>query len=306
MSLTAKAKAAYDKYQKVNKAKGHYDTAKGYYESVKNVLDEDTRTAEFFKLGLDGLLKLGEKAVGQSLTNHPYFAFHKAHLEILGQVLTASATHDNAMKALGKAIASADSAQVLTKQLADLNSRKSALMLNYSHLMADSLQLLANHIRHPVEGAKQIQQDTGASPNELRGVMDDYMYVWRGQACELYFDGIDLFAMINIEYKAATAAYKKYQQKVQKLQQSSKSIDKIAGYGAEQKRQWEWYERERDQMAGRSGGASPEAVRDPSVHAGRQRDSVASAVKTLATICDMAMNDEAYSPNLVNARIGSL
>jgi hypothetical protein len=306
MSLTAKAKAAYEKYQKVKKAKDHYDTAKGYYENVKNLLNEDTRPAEIFKLGLDGLMKLGEKAVGQSLTKHPYFAYHKAHLEILGQALTATATHDNAMKALSKAIASADSAQVLSKQVGDLKSRKNALKLNYSLFLAGGLQLLSNHSINPAQAATQIQQQSGGSVGDLRTNMDDGMYVWRAQACELYFDGLDLFAMVDIEYKAATAAYKKYQQKVQSLQQSTKPIDVIAGYGAERKRQYEWLERVQDQRAGRSGGASPEAVEDPSVHAGRQSDLVAATVASLAAICDVAMSPDAYNPNLVTTRIGSL
>jgi tetratricopeptide (TPR) repeat protein len=306
MTLTAKAKAAYEKYQKVKKAKGRYDTAKGYYNSVKNVLDEDTRSEEYFKLGLKGLMKLGEKAVGQSLTKHPYYAFHKAHLDVLGKALTASSTHENAMKALHQAIASADSANVITKQMADLKSRKRALMLQYSMFMAGGLQLLRNYSTNPTQVAKQIQTETGGSPEDLRRIMDGFVYTWRARNCELYFDGVDLFAMVDIEYKAASAAYKKYQQKVQKLQQGSSPLDRIAGFGAERKRQYEWLERVQNQTSGRSGGGSPQAVEDPSAYAGRQRDSVADVVEALAAICDFAMSPEAYNPNLVNARIGSL
>jgi hypothetical protein len=306
MTLTEKAKAAYDKYQKVKKAKGHYDTAKGYYNSVRNVLNEDTRSEEFFKLGLKGLMKLGEKAVGQSLSKHPYFAYHKVHLEVLGQALTASSTHENAMRALHQAIASADSAHVKSKQMADLKSRKNQLMLQYSMFMAGGLQLLRNHSTNPAEVAKQIRSETGGSPEELRGIMDGFVYTWRARICELYFDGVNLFAMVDIEYKGAVAAYNKYQQKVQKLQQSKSSLDRIAGFGAERKRQYEWLERAQDQMSGRAGGGSPQAVQDPSAYAGRQRDSVAGVVEALAAVCDVAMSPDAYNPNLVNARIGSL
>lgn len=303
MALTAKAKAAYDKYQKVKKAKGHWDTAKGYYNSVKNILDEDTRSEEYFKLGLKGLMKLGEKAVGQSLSNHPYFAYHKVHLEILGKALTASSTHENGMKALHQAIASADSANVITKQLVDLKSRKKQLMLQYGMFMAGGLQLLRDHSANPAQVAKQIQTETGYSPDELRRTMDDYVYTWRARTCELNFDGVDLFAMVDIEYKAASAAYKTYEQKVQKLQQSKNSLDRIAGLGAERKRQYEWLERVQNQ---KSGGGSPQAVQDPSAYAGRQRDSVADVVEALAAVCDIAMSPNAYNPDFVKARMGSL
>jgi hypothetical protein len=306
MTLTAKAKAAYDKYQKVKKAKGHYDTAKGYYNSVKNILDADTRSEEYFKQGLKGLMKLGEKAVGKSLSNHPYFTYHKAHLEILGKALTASSTHENAMKALHQAIASADSAHVLTRQLAELKSRKKQLMLQYDMFMAGGLQLLRDHSASPAQAAKQIQTETGGSPEDLRRIMDGFVYTWRARICELYFDGVDLFAMVDIEYKAAVAAYKKYEQKVQKLQQSSSSLDRIAGLGAERKRQYEWLERVQHQTSGRSGGGSPQAVQDPSAYAGRQRDSVAGVVEALAAVCDVAMSPDAYNPGIVKARIGSL
>lgn len=303
MTLTAKAKAAYDKYQKVQKAKGHYDTAKGYYTSVKNLLDEDTRSEEVFKRGLEGLMKLGEKAVGKSLSNHPYFAYHKVHLEILGKALTASSTHENAMKALHQAIASADSASVMTRQMDELNARKKRLMLHYGMFMAGGLELLLNYGVNPAKGAQQIQTETGDSPDVLRRSMDEAVYTWRARTCELYFDGLDLFAMVDIEYKAASAAYNKYEQKVQKLQQSSNSIDRIAGLGAERKRQYEWLERVQNQ---KSGGGSPQAVQDPSAYAGRQRDKVAEVVEALAALCDLAMSAHAYYPGHVRARLGSL
>jgi hypothetical protein len=105
--------------------------------------------------------------------------------------------------------------------------------------------------------------------------------------------------MVDLEYRAASAAYKRYQQKVQRLQKSSKSIDRVAGLGAEKKRQEEWALRV-------SRGNAPEAVVDPSAYARRQRDEVADAVHKLATICDVVMSDDVYNPTAINAKIGSL
>src|SRR5262245_10196464 len=110
MGATQKAKDAYDKYKKVKKARE-------YYNAIEKTLDEDTRSEGLFKLGMKGLMELGKKIVGDTITKHPYFTYHKAHLEILGQALTASDTFDHAMKALNAAITSADAAEALAGQL---------------------------------------------------------------------------------------------------------------------------------------------------------------------------------------------
>jgi len=306
MSVTVKAKAAYEQYQKYEKIKGHYDTAKGYYISLNKILNEETRSEEYFKLGLKGLMKLGEKVVGKSLTNHPYYVFHKPHFEILGQALTATAKHDAALKAMSAAVASADATEALAKQISDYKHAKNLRVLVYAQFMQHSLHLLRNHGTRPAQVADQNRKKTGMSPDELRTLMDRYVYEWRAQVCELYFDSTELFVMVDIKYRAAVAAHKKYQGTIQKLQQSSKPIDRLAGYGAEQKRMWELYDRDRNQMSGRSGSSSPEAVKDPMAYAGRQRDSVGELVGKLAAFCDVAMSPAAYDPELFHSRIGSL
>ena len=339
MGITAKAKAAYEKYQKYKKAKDKYDAAKGHFETIKKILDEDTRSEEIFKLGLKGMTKLGEKVAGSALTKHPYFTYHKAHLEALGAALTASSTHENALRNLHSAIASADSAAALAAQLADFETRKKVLRFHYFQFLSDSVEMVREHgtasgialvapvaasvvalVDNPLaprqalraataaqlaaqanvaQAAKKIRQDTGGSPEQLRAQVQAGLYTWRASWCDLYFDTADLFVMVDLEYRAASAAYKRYQQKVQRLQKSSKSIDRVAGLGAEKKRQEEWALRV-------SRGNAPEAVVDPSAYARRQRDAVAEAVKKLATICDVVMSEQVYDPKAINAKIGSL
>jgi hypothetical protein len=85
------------------------------------------------------------------------------------------------------------------------------------------------------EAQKQLQE-TGHTQDELRRTVDDDMYSWRAEVCLLYFDGADLLGMTDVEYRAAAAAYARYNEKVRKLEQSKHSVDQVAGKGAEYQR----------------------------------------------------------------------
>ena len=291
MAISEKAKSAYKRYKTFKKARD-------YYSIAKKILDEDARPEGLFKLGLKGLLALGEKAIGASLTSHPYYTFHKAHLEALGNALTAVQTHENAMKALHTAISAADSAEALAGQIANLTNRKNALKLAYAFMLAGGLQLRTDK---SAEGAAQLRA-SGHTAASLDAAMEDKVYQWRAEICDLYFDAADLLIMIEIEYRAADAAYKRYTTKVDKLQRSTKPMDRIAGHSAENKRMWEWYDRE----VGRSKAGSGQAVENPSKWAERQRDKVKAVADTLATICDEAMSGTVYNSTLMMTKIGSL
>ena len=123
------------------------------------------------------------------------------------------------------------------------------------------------------------------------------MYAWRAAVCALYFDAADLLGMTDIEYHAATAAFAHYNEMVQKLVQSKHGIDQVAGKSAEYQQQLEWAERELDRAYSPSKNTpAPEAVLDPSKYARDQRDKVDEVVQKLATLCDVAMSDDAYNP----------
>jgi len=296
MGVGQKAQYAYDKYKNVKKAKE-------YYSAIKKTLDEDTRAEGLFKLGIKGLMELSKIVVGDMITKHPYFTYHKAHLEALGQALTASDTFDHAMQALNGAIASADAAETLTRQITQLMQRKDSLKVAYGLTVSGGLQLLRDT---SPQAANQLR-DAGQTRDSLRAVMDDAVFGWRAEMCSLYFDAADLLAMIEVEYRAATAAYGRYQDKVRKLQTSSNTIGRVAGSSAEYQRQLEWASREMDRASNRSTATpDPEAVLDPSKFAQRQRDKVDALVQKLATMCDAAMTDDAYNPVTMGARIGSL
>ena len=71
------------------------------------------------KLGIRAMLDIASKAIGTSLTSHPYFTYHKVHLEALAQALNASSNLDKAEEALNRAIRSADASASLRKALED-------------------------------------------------------------------------------------------------------------------------------------------------------------------------------------------
>ncbi len=299
MGTSQQAKDAYAKYKKFKKAKS-------YYDAVKKLIDEDTRSEGIFKLGLKGLTQLGEKVVGKGLTKHPYFTFHKVHLEVLASVLTASDTHNNAMRALEQAIQAADSAAALSSQVKLLTDRKQSLKLAYVISIAPTQQFLRDASRD----RGQADQDIAGSGQTVESiaarseiVLDD----WRAEVCLLFSDSVDLLAMVDIEYRAASAAYARFVEKTKKLQQSNKSIDRIAGLAAEKKRQEEWAMRELDRAFNRSNNTpAPEAVIDPSRYAQRQRDGVEAVVDVLGKVCDVAMSSDPRYPNKIAVSMGSL
>lgn len=297
MSVTQKAKDAHAKYKK-------YKKAKGYYESVKKLLDEDTRSTELFKQGLKGLTKIGEKLFGKGLTKHPYYAYHKKHLELLGQALTASDTHHNALKALATAVEAADSAEGMTKQLAGLKHRKDSLKMFYISFVHTSLQT-QRAMATDAALAAQMKAD-GQDARTVGAGIEQMVFALQANACELYEDSIELAAMVDIEYRAAKAAYKKFTDKVQKLEKSKKSIDVVAGKSAEYKRQLEWAERVLDETFSKKNGRSSDAIKDPSVHAARQLDRVEEVARRLGDLCDAAMSDAVYNPQAFHAKTGGL
>ena len=83
MSITKKAADAYSLFKKAKKIRT-------YGKLVKESIDEDTRSGALMKLGIRAMLDIASKAIGTSLTSHPYFTYHKVHLEVLAQALNAS------------------------------------------------------------------------------------------------------------------------------------------------------------------------------------------------------------------------
>jgi hypothetical protein len=299
MSVSQKAKAAYDKYKQVKKAKD-------YFSSAQKLLDEDTRDGELFRQGVKAMTKLGEKLVGQSIGKHPYFKYHKVHLELLASALDASAKQGKALEALRAAIEAADTTEALARQIDDLVHRKNALKLAYAVTLQPFLQTRQDLDAGNAETLRELAAG-GGSRAGLTARIDANVYEFRALVADLYFDAADLHVMVDIEARAAAEAYRRYSEKVRKMQESKSALDRIAGQRAEYNRQLEWAERELDRAFNRSGNTpDPMAVQDPSLHARRQRDKVAAVLQALETLCDTAMGEALLDPAKFRLRAGTL
>lgn len=300
MKTTKEAKAAYDRLKKWKK------TAKEYYQTAKNLLDEDTRSGEIFKQGLKYAMKLAEKYSGLPLTKHPYFEYHKKHLEILVGVMTASDTSENAMKALHQAVSAADSAAVLATQIKDLNDRKNRLKLFYVHFLEDMFETYKNLSILPTHARADLME-MGMSEADLRAEAEGAIYAYRAAVAELFFDSLNLLAMVDTEYRAAEAAHKRFTSKLKKLSGSTKTHNFVAGKATEYQRDLETALRAGDDYYGRSApGIRHEAIQDPSLYAMQKRDLVEDVVNRLARFCDTVMISELIYPVSFKLRTSDL
>ena len=115
MSATSKAADAYSLFEgqentnlrKADQGEHRRGYAVGRPDETRNPRDAGDRWA---------------RRLGTSLTSHPYFTYHKAHLEALGMALNGSSNLDSAQEALNRAVQSADAAASLTKAVANYTS----------------------------------------------------------------------------------------------------------------------------------------------------------------------------------------
>jgi hypothetical protein len=290
MTVSQSAAQAYDYFKKAKKIRT-------YTKLVKESVDEDTRAGGLMKLGIRGALEIAGKALGTSLTQHPYFAFHKVHLEALAQALNALSNQDSAREALNRAIRAADTSASLTKALADYESRKNALKGIYTLMIAGSLILLRDRATSP-QAAAQIK-DSGSTPESLQALTDKSIYEWRALCCQLYMESLQLLAMAQVELRSTETAMLRFEQKMRVLS-SSGNMGKIAAYGLQQDREWQEF----DRMESNIGSST--AVEDPVGYARRQVEAIERVTDRLGEGCEAAMSDDAYRPDRIFVRMGSL
>jgi hypothetical protein len=290
MSISKKAADAYSLFKKAKKIRT-------YGKLVKEAINEDTQPGGLMKLGIRGMLDVAGKAVGTSLTSHPYFTYHKIHLEALAQALNASSNYDKALEALNRAIRSADTAESLTKVLGDYQSRKNGLKLTYSAFIAGSLALLRDYRTDP-QAAREMKE-AGHTPESLKSVTDQNIYEWRALWCELFLESVQLLAMAQVELRATETAMQKFEEKMKALS-SGGNMGKIAAYRIEEERQWQQF----DRMT-KPGTGSQKAVEDPVGFVRDQVNAIEKVTDLLGEGCEIVMSDDAYRSAMIAVRLGS-
>jgi hypothetical protein len=287
MSVSQNAAYAYSLFKNVKKIRT-------YGKLVKESVDEDTRSGALMKLGIRGMLEIAGNALGTSLTSHPYFACHKAHLEALAQALNASSNLDSAREALNSAIRSADAAGALTGALADYRTRKNGLKVVYSFQIAGSLRTLQDR------GGDPQLKETVETHGPLQATTDRNIYEWQALWSELYLNSVQLLAMAQVELRATEAAMKNFDEKMKALS-SGGGMGMLGAAQMKKDREWQWYDR-----ASKPGSGSEKAVLDPVGYAQDQVNAIQELSDRLGEGCEAAMSDDAYRPDMIQHRLGSL
>jgi len=291
MSISQKASDAYSVLKKAKKIRT-------YGKLVKESINEDTRPGGLMKLGIRGMLDIAGKAMGRSLTKHPYFTYHKVHLEALAQALNASSNQDKALEALNRAISSADATSSLTRVLTDYQLRKNGLKLTYAAFISGSLAMLRDY-RTDARSASDIK-DAGQTPESLNAATNLNIYEWRALWCELFLDSVQLLAMAQVELRATEVAMQKFDEKMKTLA-SAGNMGRIGAYSVQQERQWQQF----DRMT-KPGSGSQKAVEDPVAFARDQLEAIEKVTNLLGEACEIAMGDDAYRPDMILHRLGSM
>ena len=272
------ARSAYQLFKRGKKARDFYNT-------VKATIDEDTRSGTLFKLGIKYSTDVLGKLLGESLSSHPYFKFHKAHLEILAQALNISSIRKTALETFNKAVTAADSAESLAQSLRTYDERRQALLWDWHWSLEEFLRLSAQYAVNPSGAAREIA-DMGTTPGQMTAVANAHLEEWRAGWAELCLDCLGLLGMVDMEYRMAEAAMTRYNEKLKSLEQKG-SLGKIASYSVQQDRYWEEF----DRMENPTSGKSEDAIEDPSGFARKQRDAIDAYASTLADNCDVVMSD---------------
>jgi len=291
MGITKKAADAYTLFKKVKKIRT-------YEKLVKESIDEDTRSGALMKLGIRAMLDIAGKAIGTSLTSHPYFTYHKVHLEALAQALNASSNFDKAEDALNRAIRSADASASLRKTMDEYGHRKNGLKFTYTVFISGSLLMLRDSATNP-QAARDIR-DAGQTTESLQATINDNIYEWRALWCDLYLDSVQLLGMAEVEFRATQAAMQKFDEKMKALSTGG-NMGKIAGYRVQEDREWQEY----DRMT-QPGSGSVQAVEDPVGYALSQVNEIEELSQALGEGCEAAMSDEAYKPDVILHRMHDL
>lgn len=292
MGASIKAADAFKKFRKSYKVYS-------YYKLVKGALDEDTQSGSLFKLGIKVSMDVAKKLLGTSLKWHPYFTYHKAHFEALAQALNAVDMKNMAGDAWKRAVTAADSTSEVGAAIDKLDHRRNALLLWWHFNLSEPIKIL-NRYKTNSASALAEMKDVGFTPATLNDHVANNLYEWQASWSELCMDSLELFLMVDAEARIAEIAMARYSEKVKKMIEGKSSIGRVAGYAAEQERQWQIY----DRMTETSKPHQPEeAVQNPASYARKQRDAVDAVAGSLSQACDVVLSDAVYNPDAMMVKI---
>ena len=267
-----------------------YDKATDYIDTVKALIDRDTRASTAFQVGTSVLLSIGSKAVGSSLENHPYFALHKAHLQALSAALNAQASHNNAIEAMDRAARAADGTDDIAAESRKLLAKMRDLRFEFGYKGGFAPEGDSSPSTYIPAVFAQVRVVTSALSTGASVVAWQLATAeWQSRVCRVYLDGVKLMSMARVEWQVARRGGELFQAKLDAMLKSSSQISVVAGYATMQDQQWAQFDRMKAQSEGKATG-SPQAITDPGRYAAGNVRDVEAVVQKLAALCDAAMS----------------
>lgn len=271
------------RWAKFLKVSGTAKKAVTYVRRIQEVLDERKRQGGLLKLGIEISMDVAEKVLGTSLKTHPYYAYHKAQIEALADVLNAHENSQQAVEAFRRAVAAANSEKI-TEAFKQIESRKVELVAQRSRLIDNKLRTALDLVRGMYHG-KMVQQKIAEFGSEA--LVDALLELdaWRANWAGLCFDAMQLQIMTVHELNAATEAMKEVEKRLAEMSKGS-SANRVGGGAARNKIEWEKYDHVVRQKK------PQQAAMDPIQYASSVSDKAAAWARALGEMCDFVRTHE--------------
>ncbi len=254
--------------------------AYSWYKAVRDLFDENTRDGGYLKLGIKLTTEIGKRLLGRSISSHPFFSYHKAHIQALAEVLNVIHARKEAAAAFNRAVAAADASAETKTQLLNFRDRSSRLGFHYIAIH-EFLRLRAEQMKGVMaDDAVKDMREEGLNWEDLVRA-DDLLTTFQARWSNLLFDAVELLIMLEAEVRAAREAMDTYNKEVQ-VMASGRNLSRVASLATENDRQWAAY----DRAVHPSAGKSEMAVTDPVRYATIQRDAVAGVVNAISEMVD--------------------
>lgn len=302
-------KNAYDAYEQVNSYSDYYDLA-------NDLVNEDTRQGTLFKEAVKRTVDIAGKLVGNSaLSEHPYFAYHKVHLEALATALNTRAVHNAAEKALAAAGKIAQRVQIVAN-LCDKYAERRADNVRYYddwlyEILSDLKELRRTGvIKDRLVDGKMPDDELASLPEETRFALKNYRE-WLKKLDLLVRDTFALLIMVRIEANQVEKLMSVYNQKRDTLASQEggfgRNIGQVAERSLERDRQYAILEAERARIHGKPQARQLDAMAKPLETVRRALERVEQEAKKAAACASIGANNSAIEyPMQATSQLASL
>jgi hypothetical protein len=285
-----------DRLAKFAKVTSNLQKAYSYGRKIQELFDEKTRDGAILKLGVKLTIDIAAKALGSGLSTHPYYAYHKAMLDALADVINAHRNSRAAVEQYRKAVSAANSAAVTT-EFKRLEGRKVSTVVDH-YAFSDTIGVAADLARgmYGEALARRKIQEYGTA--RLQQSVND-LEAWRAKWAGLTFEAMKLLIMTRSELAVATGAMNKVRDLIATLM-GGHNPARVAGYAARNNIDWEKY----DQIVNQK---KPDMLyNDPVKYAQGNCDKAAAWADAFAEMCDFVRTEDVIFSSRFNKQLDKL